>query len=377
MRYYIIAGEASGDLHASNLIKSLIQTDESAEVRAMAGELSKAAGAQLYKDYKETAVMGVVEVIKKAGKILNNLNDCKRDIINFNPDVIILVDYPGFNMKIAKFAKKRGFKVFYYIAPKVWAWKEHRVKLLKKYVDRLYIIFPFEKEYFKERGVDAFYFGNPLADLSKYVKTDTAFQLFKNRHNLKSDKYIALLPGSRKMEINYLMPKFMELYKLLKQSQYADYKLLIAQVSSVDEAIYLQYINGEDIDLIIDDSRDILQFCQCAVICSGTASLEGALLGAKHLVCYGFNKVSYAIAKKFVKIKYVSLPNIIAGKEVVRELIQNDSTPENIFNEIDKILSDREYAAKMESDFQEIRINLNGEGASNRIAESIFNTIKG
>lgn len=376
MRYYIIAGEPSGDLHASNLIKSIIKRDDAAQIRAMAGDLSREAGAELYRHYKDTAVMGIVEVVKKAGKILNNLSDCKRDILQFNPDVIILVDYPGFNLKIAKFAKSRGIKVFYYIAPKVWAWKEHRVKELRKYVDRLYIIFPFEKDYFTQRGVEAIYLGNPLADLES-MDTNESIEEFRQKHHLSNSKFIALFPGSRKMEIEYLMPLYLEFNKILKQSQYSDYKLLIAQVDSIDESLYHNFIDGTDIALIKGDNRALLRHSECAIICSGTASLEAALLGIKHLVCYGFNKISYAIAKLFVKIKYVSLPNIIAGKEVVKELIQGEATPQNIFKEVVRILSDCDYSNRMERSFKEIQDNLNGKGASDRIADSIYNALKG
>lgn len=376
MRYYIIAGEPSGDLHASNLIKSIIKRDDAAQIRAMAGDLSREAGAELYRHYKDTAVMGIVEVVKKAGKILNNLSDCKRDILQFNPDVIILVDYPGFNLKIAKFAKSRGIKVFYYIAPKVWAWKEHRVKELRKYVDRLYIIFPFEKDYFTQRGVEAIYLGNPLADLES-MDTNESIEEFRQKHHLSNSKFIALFPGSRKMEIEYLMPLYLEFNKILKQSQYSDYKLLIAQVDSIDESLYHNFIDGTDIALIKGDNRTLLRHSECAIICSGTASLEAALLDTKHLVCYGFNKISYAIAKLFVKIKYVSLPNIIAGKEVVKELIQGEATPQNIFKEVVRILSDCDYSNRMERSFKEIQDNLNGKGASDRIADSIYNALKG
>ncbi len=370
MKYYIIAGEASGDLHGSNLIKSLKDKNPNAQFRFWGGDLmEQAAGdrGHLVKHYKETAVMGFIEVIASISKIWTNLSLCKKDIIEFNPDVLILIDYPGFNFRIAKFAKNNNIKVFYYIAPKVWAWKESRVKYLKSYIDRLFIIFPFEIEYFKKHNIEAIYNGNPLLDsISNNKCQNESFDEFINRVNLESRPFIALLPGSREMEINYLMPRFIRLV-----NKYPNYQFVIAGAPSTPKEIYLKYINGSNVKLLFNESYSIMRHAYISVLASGTASLEAALLNSPQIVCYGGNEISYQIAKRLVKVKYISLVNLILDQPLVKELIQHDCTAEMISREIDR-LSHSENRESVFNMYAKLRELLGGSGASEKVARSIM-----
>lgn len=375
MRYYIIAGEASGDLHGSNLIKGIREIDSSAQIRCWGGDLMKEAGAELVKHYKEGAIMGFVEVVANLGKLAKNLNDCKNDIINYNPDVVVLIDYPGFNFRIAQFAKERGMRVFYYIAPKVWAWKENRVHKLKKYVDRLFIIFPFEIEYFKKWGIDAIYRGNPLLDsVDNHSSADETKEDFQKRTGIgTAETTVALLAGSRRSEIKYLLPRMMQVAE-----KYPNYRFLLACAPSMEREFYEGIVGKKcsNIKLLFGETYSILRHSDAAIINSGTASLEAALIGVPQVVCYGGNEISYQIAKRVVKLKYISLANLIMDKGLFKELIQHDCTPQKISQELDNLLNDSEYRAKMISDYRNVRDVLGGKGASAKVARAMIEELE-
>ncbi|MBR5906783.1 MAG: lipid-A-disaccharide synthase [Bacteroidales bacterium] len=384
MKYYMIAGEASGDLHGSNLIKGLKAKDPNCQIRCWGGDLMKEAGGELYHHYKDTAVNGFVEVVTKLGKIFSNLKDCKRDILEYNPDVVVLIDYPGFNFRIAEFAHNKGFKVFYYIAPKIWAWKENRGKRLKKYVDKLFIIFPFEIDYFKNRWqIDAIYKGNPLLDsIDQYPYINEDKESFCNRMNSKygtslnpNDKYLALLAGSRRSEISYLLPV------LLKTMKYfPGYKFFFAAAPSTPLSFYQEIIkkNGfsEDcMSIIYGETYSIMKHSDAAMISSGTASLEAALVGVPQVVCYNASELSYIIAKALVKLKYISLANLIADKLIFKELLQHECNPEMISDEVKRLLNDAPYREKMLKEYAEVRSLLGGGGASEAVAQAMIDEL--
>lgn len=371
MKYYIIAGEASGDLHGSNLIKGLKQADPDASFRVWGGDLMEMEAGSLVRHYRDTALIGFLEVVTHLNKILSNLALCKKDIADFNPDVVILIDYPGFNFKIASFAKKRGFKVFYYISPKVWAWKESRIKNIKRDVDLLFIIFPFEIEYFRKRGIKAIYNGNPLMDsISSHPFNEITREEFLNRYNLPDKPYIALLAGSRKGEIEYMMPRLIEVEKRLPQ-----YRFILAAAPSMEISFYEKYLEGSSISVIKGDTYSILKHAHSAVVNSGTASLEAAIIGTPQVVCYGGSEISYQIAKRLVKVKYISLANLILDKQAFKELIQHDCTPSRIVEELHKTFSGRRRE-KMLSDYVKLRERLGGEGASYKVAKSMVEELK-
>lgn len=391
MKYYIIAGEASGDLHGSNLIKGIKNVDLQSDIRCWGGDLMQQAGGTLVKHYKDTAIIGFWEVFKNLGKIGRNLKDCKKDILSYNPDVVILIDYPGFNFRIAKFAHSKGIKVFYYIAPKIWAWKESRGERLKRYVDRLFIIFPFEIDYFKKRWqIDAIYRGNPLLDsINQYKYINESKEEFCTRTRLNSsDKFIALIAGSRKGEISYLLPRMIDVVR-----KYPDYKFLLALAPAISTDFYdkiieehLSKINlsqqesNEIKDRIIalkNETYSIMKHSDAAIVNSGTASLEAALIKTPQVVCYGASEITYQIAKRLVKgIKYISLANLILDKQIFKELIQHDCTPVTIANEVDRLLHDKEYRENMIKDYDNVREVLGGGGASNAVAEAIIKELK-
>lgn len=379
MRYYLIAGEASGDLHGSNLMKGLIAEDPSAEFRFWGGDFMSAVGGTLVRHYKSTAVMGVVEVISRLGAIRRNMIECRRDLLEYDPDVLILIDYPGFNLKMARFAHKHGIRVFYYIAPKLWARGERRIRKIRRYVDELFIIFPFEKEYFRKLGVEPHYVGNPLIDS---IDVDQCIRLgrqdFALRHSLGEAPSIALLAGSREAEIRFLLPRMVALERLLKQDPiFAGYQLLLAAAPSVDLQFYNELIPADSsIRIIEGETYGVLNHSDAAVISSGTASLEAAIIGTPQVVCYGFNRITYLIAKLLVRVKYVSLANLILDKLIFKELIQDDASPENIFAEISRMLTDQEYRNAMKSDYTALREILGGSGASRKIARKMIGVMK-
>ena len=375
MRYFLIAGEASGDLHGSNLIKGIRSVDSNAQIRCWGGDLMQEAGGELVRHYKEGAIMGFVEVLANLGKLAKNLQDCKNNILEYNPDVIVLIDYPGFNFRIAQFAKERGFRVFYYIAPKVWAWKEKRVHRLKKYVDKLFIIFPFEIDYFKKWGIDAIYNGNPLLDsVDNHPSATETKEEFCKRADLNPDSTtVALLAGSRRGEIKYLLPRMIEVAK-----RYPSYQFLLACAPSVDLEFYKGIIGKKcsNIKLLMGETYSILRHSNAAIINSGTASLEAALIGVPQVVCYGGNEISYQIARMVVKLKYISLANLIMDKGLFKELIQHSCTPALISQELDQLLHNQEYRARMMQDYADVRTVLGDAGASAKVAKAMIEELK-
>lgn len=382
MKYYIIAGEASGDLHGSNLIRGLRAEDSQAEIRFWGGDLMAAAapGSTLVRHYKEGAVMGFVEVLAKAGKLLKNVSFCKKDILDWNPDVVILIDYPGFNFKIAEFAHKAGYKVFYYIAPKVWASREGRIRKLKAFVDKLFIVFPFEKPYFDAKGIDYIYKGNPLVDAvdSSDAMAESRSD-FIRRAGLEDSPFIAMLAGSRKGEISTMMPVLTEFAaRMHALPKYAGYKFIIAGAPARTISDYEHYLTDENrkyIKILFGQTQSIIRHAEAAVVNSGTASLETVLFNTPQVVGYITNPITYWLAKKIVKIRYISLGNLIVDRLAFKELIQEDCTAEKIMSEIRSLIEDREHRDKMLSDYSDIRNALGGSGASAAVAKAMIELI--
>ena len=377
MRYYIIAGEASGDLHGSNLMKGIYAEDPQAEIRFWGGDLMAETGGQLVKHYKEGAVMGFVEVLMKARKLLGNVSFCKKDILAWNPDVVILIDYPGFNFKIAEFAHKAGFKVFYYIAPKVWASRESRIRKLKAYVDMLFIVFPFEKPYFDAKGVEYIYKGNPLVDAvdNSPAMLETRKDFIK-RARIEDKPFIAMLAGSRKGEISTMMPVLTEFAsKMHSLAQYSDYQFLIAGAPSRTMKDYEPWLTDENIKYIkvlFGETQSIIRHAEAGVINSGTASLETALFGTPQVVGYITNPITYRIARKIVKIKYISLGNLIIDRLAFKEFIQEECNSDAIVAEIRELIENQERKAKILADYADIRKALGGTGASSAVAKAMI-----
>ena len=371
MNYYLIAGEASGDLHGSNLMRGLAQADPAAQFRFWGGNLMAAQGGHLVKHYKNTAVMGFFEVLLKLRAVLRNIRFCKKDILVHRPDVLILIDYPGFNLRMAKFAKQHGIKVFYYIAPKVWAWKEKRVYRLKKYVDKLFIIFPFETDYFKRWGIDACYAGNPLMDsISERLAQKETFHTFIERNKLPGKPVIAVLAGSRVMEINYVLPRILFLAK-----QFPDYQFVVAGAPAIDETHYKKYLHDGLFSMVYNQTYPLLAQAAAAIVASGTATLEAALIGVPQVVCYGGHEISYQVAKRLVKTKYISLVNLIMDAPVVTELIQHGMNKENLRNELAAILPGGEKRQTLLAQYERLRAKIGERGASLRVAAEIVNML--
>lgn len=366
MRYYIIAGEASGDLHASNLVAEIKKKDKKAEFRGFGGDLMKAQGVDLVKHYRSMAFMGFVEVAVNLRKVLGNISLCKKDVLDYQPDVVILVDYPGFNFRIADFAHENGFKVIYYISPQVWAWKRRRVRKIKKSVDKMLVILPFEEEFYKRYGVDVTYVGNPLLDeLAKFGSTNRS--IFLRRNSLgERREIIALLPGSRKQEVKRVLPVMLKAV-----SHFPDYQFVIGGVSSLDKSLYKEIIGNADVFWIENQTYELLQNSSAAVVTSGTATLETALLSVPEVVCYKSTGLSYRIAKRLVKVKFISLVNLVMDKEVVKELIQNDLTEDNIVKELEQLLHNGKRQRQLLEDYDELKERLGNVGASEKAAEII------
>ena len=391
MKYYIIAGEASGDLHGSNLMKGIYAEDPDADIRFWGGDLMHTvwkdftdraySHSGLVRHYKEGAVMGFVEVLAKARKLLGNVNFCKQDILDWNPDVVILIDYPGFNFKIAEFAHKAGFKVFYYIAPKVWASREGRIKKLKAYVDKLFIVFPFEKPYFDAKGIDYIYKGNPLVDAVDGSKAmSESREDFLIRNNLKDKPVIAMLAGSRKGEISTMMPVLTEFAaKMRNIPQYSEYQFIIAGAPSRAMKDYEPWLTDENrayIKVLFGETQSILKQAEAAVVNSGTASLETVLFNTPQIVGYITNPVTYWIAKKIVKIKYISLGNLIVDRLAFKEYIQDDCNADALVEEVRRLIENKEYRQKMLDNYTDIRNLLGGSGASADVAEAMIQELK-
>jgi lipid-A-disaccharide synthase len=371
MKYYIIAGEASGDLHGSNLIKALKQKDAKAEIWAWGGDMMENAGAVLRKHYRDLAFMGFVEVVKNLKTILNNIAFCKKDISQFQPDAIIFIDYPGFNMRIAKWAKLLGFRTFYYISPQIWAWHTSRVHQIKKYIDQVYCILPFEKDFYKKYNYNAEYVGHPLLDV---VKNHAYTEGWVPKNKLLDKPIVALMAGSRRQEVERILPPMLSV-----AAQFLDYQFVIAGAPSLPKAYYDTFLKNQKghISLVENQTYSLLQHAKAALVKSGTSTLETALFGVPEVVCYKGSNISYQIAKRVVDIKYISLVNLIANKKVVTELIQDDLTTENIAHELRQILDNQAVITDMKKEYIALKELLGTEGAAERTAELIVGDIMG
>ncbi|OYT17652.1 MAG: lipid-A-disaccharide synthase [Bacteroidetes bacterium 4572_77] len=363
MKYYFIAGEASGDLHASNLIKELRKKDEQAEIRAWGGDLMQKQGANVVKHYRDLAFMGFAEVIMNLFTILRNIKACKKDIEDFQPDVLVFIDYPGFNLRIAEWAHKKGLKTAYYISPQVWAWKKNRVYQIKKYIDEMIVILPFEKDFYIKYDYKVSYVGHPLLDaLPKAEKNHVEFT---HQHQLNNKPIIALLPGSRKQEINKMLSIMLQQLDL-----FPDYQFVIAGAPGIEDSFYQEFLKNNSVSLLKGASHKLLQHSYAALVTSGTATLETALIGIPEVVCYKGNRISYEIAKRIVEIKYISLVNLIMDKEVVTELIQNNLNTKNLQKELQNILSQKERAIILK-EYEKLKLKLGDGGASERAAQIV------
>ncbi|HAF30754.1 MAG TPA: lipid-A-disaccharide synthase [Bacteroidales bacterium] len=372
MRYYIIAGEASGDLHGSNLMKGLKIVDSKADFRFWGGDLMLAQGGTIVKHYKETAIMGFVEVLMNLGKIKRFFAECKSDIQSYKPDVLILIDYPGFNLRMAEFAKSINLKCYYYISPKIWAWKESRIEKIKAFVDKMFVIFPFEVDYFKKHNYPVDYAGNPLLDaVQEKIDEKSTFEDFIERNKLENKPVIGILAGSRKQEIDRNLSIMLKIIP-----DYKDYQFVIAAAPSIEPDYYSKFIEGYNVKVVFKQTYDVLKNSTAALVTSGTATLETALFSIPQVVCYRAGNLSYFIAKQFVKLKYISLVNLIMDSEVVRELIQFDMNPKMIKKELNKILFDMDYRSNMLENYNKLRNVLGGTGASERVAKLVFDYLQ-
>jgi len=366
MKYYIIAGEASGDLHGANLMKELFKADTHANIRFWGGDLMQATGGTLVKHYRDLAFMGFAEVVQNLKTILNNIKFCKQDILAFNPDVIIFIDYPGFNMRIAKWAKARGIKTHYYISPQIWAWKENRIKAIKRDVDHMYIILPFEKDFYEQKhDFTVEFVGHPLIDaIHNHPLTDAG--QFKKDHNLDGRPVIALLPGSRKQEIAKMLSVMLSV-----TDDFPEYQFVIAGAPSQDYEFYKQFLNKSSVHFIANQTYGLLSIAHAALVTSGTATLETALFKVPEVVCYKGSWISYQIAKRVITLKFISLVNLIMDKEVVKELIQEEFNKKNIVRELQKLLTPQ-YRANLLKQYDLLEEKLGGKGASAKTANLIF-----
>jgi lipid-A-disaccharide synthase len=361
MRYYIIAGEASGDLHGSNLIKELQQLDAHANFRCWGGDKMEATGATIVKHFRDLAFMGFVEVLKNLKTIFRNLSFCKADITGYKPDTLILIDYPGFNLRIAEWAKEQGVKVIYYISPQVWAWKENRVKSIKRCIDKMLVILPFEKAFYEKWQYEVEYVGHPL------VKVIDDFKAQSGNHN-QSNK-IAVLPGSRKQEILTKLPIMLEVSK-----SFPDYQFVVAKAPGIDDNFYTELLAPyTNVSSVANKTYDLLSEAKAALVTSGTATLETALFNVPEVICYKGSNISYQIAKRLIKIKYICLVNLIMDKEVVKELIQNELTVENVTKELNDILHNPQKQQQLQEDYTALKHLLSqGGNASANAAKSIY-----
>jgi lipid-A-disaccharide synthase len=378
MQYYIIAGEASGDLHGSNLIKELHKLDAAANIRCWGGEKMETAGATLVKHYRDLAFMGFIEVIKNLRTIFRNIDFCKKDILDNRPDVLILIDYPGFNLRIAKWAKQQGLKIIYYISPQVWAWKENRVKGIKENVDKMLVILPFEKDFYKKWNYEVEYVGHPLVEVVEEFgirNLEPGIQnggtvITNSKLPVTNSNIIALLPGSRQQEILKKLPIMLEVAK-----HFPNYQFVVAKAPGLEESFYTELLAPyKNVTAVVNKTYELLAQSKAALVTSGTATLETALFAVPEVICYKGNAISYKIAKALVKIKYIGLVNLIMNKEVVKELIQDELTVENLKKELDQLLTNPKKQQQLQQDYLALK-NLLSQGghASANAAKSIYN----
>ncbi|QOD60351.1 lipid-A-disaccharide synthase [Polaribacter haliotis] len=366
MKYYIIAGEASGDLHGSNLMKELFKEDTNADIRFWGGDLMHAVGGTLVTHYKERAFMGFVEVLMNLSKVLGFIKFCKKDIAAFKPDVIIFIDNSGFNLRVAKWAKEAGFKTNYYISPQVWASRAGRVEDIKRDIDKMFVILPFEKDFYKKYNYEVSFVGHPLIDAIA-GRTQVKEKEFRKIHSLSNKPIIALLPGSRKQEISKMLAVMLSL-----TGDFKDYEFVIAGAPSQDLSFYQNIIKGKDVKFINNKTHDLLSVSYAAIVASGTATLETALFKVPQVVCYKGSAISYQIAKRIITLKFISLVNLIMDKEVVKELIQNDFTTKNLRKELAKILETK-HREELFLAYFDLEKKLGGKGASKKVATEIVN----
>ncbi len=386
MKYYIIAGEASGDLHGSNLMRGLYQEDPAADIRFWGGDMMNEVykehqdGVGLVQDYKDGAIIGFIQVALKARSYFEKFKRCFADISSWNPDVVILIDYPGFNFRVAEWAHNKGFKVYYYIAPKVWASREGRIKKLKAFVDKLFIVFPFEIPYFTKKGIDFIYKGNPLIDaIDNSVALKESREEFLRRNSLPDSPVIALMAGSRTGEISSMMPVFMEFAdKMHALPEYADYQFIVAAAPSRSMSDYSKYVSGREayVKVVFGQSYAVLRHAAAAVVNSGTASLETALIGTPQVVAYKGAAINFVIAKQIIKIRFISLGNLILNRTCFHELLQFYFTPDNVLQEVLRMIEDTEYRENMLAGYQEIRNALGGRGASAAVAKAMIEELR-
>lgn len=374
MKYYVIAGEASGDLHASNLLKEIKARDTEAQFRCWGGDLMEAQGGEIVKHYRDLAFMGFVEVALHLRTILKNIAFCKRDILEYRPDIVVLVDYPGFNLRIAEWAKQQGFKVIYYISPQIWAWKTGRVHKIKRSCNHVMPILPFEKDFYKKYDYDADFVGHPLLDaIDENIRESREVQEFRADNSLDERPIIAILPGSRKQEIVKMLPVMLEVTK-----SYPQYQFVVSTVKWLPKELYSKYLQNYEVKTVTGSTYPLLLNAEAAMVTSGTATLETGILGTRQVVCYKGSDLSYRIAMAVVKdtIKYISLVNLVMDAPVVTELIQYDFTAERLKAEMDKLLFDEEVRQKMSEEYAQLLTRLGGRGASARAAEIVINCAK-
>jgi lipid-A-disaccharide synthase len=368
MKYYVIAGEASGDLHGSNLLKAIKEEDEQAEFRCWGGDLMQSQGAKIVKHYRDLAFMGFTEVLMNIGTIFKNIRFCKADILAFKPDVLILIDYPGFNLRIAEFAHENSIRVFYYISPQIWAWKQNRVYKIRKVVERMYVILPFEKDFYARFNVDVTFVGHPLLDAIQTFSPDAEF---RQRHGIPNQPIIALLPGSRKQEISKMLPEMLQSIKSLDSCI-----PIIAGAPSIDPTQYQEWSGGTQVKVISGETYQLLSHSRAALVTSGTATLETALFSVPEVVCYKGGQLSYWLARRLIKVKYISLVNLILDRMAVPELIQDDMNAREIEQTLSKLLLEGEERIAQLKDFDELKIKLGGSGASKRAAQDMVRRLK-
>ena len=370
MKYYLIAGEASGDLHGANLMRALAEIDPQAQFRFWGGDRMEAVGGKLIKHYRDLAFMGFWEVVTNLRTILRNIDLCKGDITAYQPDALIFIDYPGFNMRRAKWAKQQGITTHYYISPQIWAWKENRIKAIRRDVDAMYVILPFEKDFYEGKHQYPVHFvGHPLLDAIA-ARREVSMELFKRENGLDERPIIALLPGSRKQEIAKMLSVMLSVV-----GSYHPYQFVIAGAPSLGYDFYRQFIREENVHFVSGKTYDLLSHAHAALVTSGTATLETALFRVPEVVCYRGNWISYQIAKRVISLKYISLVNLIMDAPVVTELIQGDLNTRNLKVELDKLL-DPAYRDKLQRDYQALRERLGNEGASRRTAQAIYNSLQ-
>lgn len=369
MKYYIIAGEASGDLHGANLIAEIRKLDPNADIRCWGGDRMQEQGGNIVKHYRELAFMGFIEVIANLRTILRNIRFCKKDIQKFKPDALILIDYPGFNLRIAEFAHDEGLKVFYYISPQVWAWKKNRIKKIKKTVNKMFVILPFERDFYKQYDYDVEFVGHPLLDAienHQFLERDA----FISKNDLDGRPVITLLPGSRKQEVSTMLSVMLRMVDMFR-----DYQFIIGAAPSLDDSFYNKIIKKTDVKLLRGQTYNLVKNSEVALVTSGTATLETALVGTPEVVCYKGSFISYHIARYLVDVKYISLVNLIMEKEIVKELIQGNFNTKSLKNQMDALLFDSELRKIIKDEYAALREKLGGAGASRNTAREIVRQI--